>query len=203
MGELQPSELVVTILVSNIASIPIEDPNLPMVLSAIPILTLVVFEYLMSSLTLRSKRFRWVLSGRPMVIIDNGVIDQQTMKKLRFTIDDLMESLRSNSIFNLEDVQYAIVETTGKVSVMLKYDAQTVTPEMLQLKGSTPKVPSVVVSDGRIINEALQNCKLGKSWLLQTAKDNKIEIGEIFLMTADADANYYIVPRQVAQNKNA
>lgn len=202
LGELQPSELVTTILVSNIASIPIEDPSLPMVLSAVPILTLVVFEFLISSCTLKSKGFRRVISGTPMVIIDNGVINQKVMKKLRFTIDDLMESLRSNNIFNLEDVHYAIVETTGQVSVMLKYSAQTVTPEMLALKGSDPAIPSVVVSDGRIMKEALRSCKLGEEWLKQTIRDNHYQVSDIFLMTADPNAKYYIVPKQKTEKQN-
>lgn len=202
LGELQPTELVTTILVSNIASIPIEDPSLPMVLSAVPILTLVIFEFIVSSCSLKSKRFRKILSGSPMVIIDNGVINQKTMKKMRFTIDDLMESLRSNSIFNIEDVHYAIVETTGKVSVLLKYDSQTVTPEMLSLKGSDPVVPSVVVSDGKVINDALRTCKLGDKWLRKTIEDNHIEVGDIFLMTADSNAQYYIVPKQKAEKQN-
>lgn len=202
LGELQPSELVTTILVSNIASIPIEDPSLPMVLSAIPILTLVVFEVLMSTLTLKSKRFRKIMTGSPMVIIENGVIDQRKMKKLRFNIDDLMEELRTNNIFNIEDVHYAIVETTGKVSVMLKYKAQTVTPEMLQLKGSDPQIPSVVISDGVVLEHALKSCNLGKSWLNQTVKENHIQISDIFLMTADANANYYIVPKQMTEKQN-
>lgn len=196
LGELQPSELVTTILVSNIASIPIEDPSLPMVLSAIPILTLVVFEFLISSAALNSKYFRKILSGKPMVIIDNGEINQRAMKKLRFTIDDLMEALRSNSIFDIKDVQYAIVETTGQVSVMLKYNAQTVTPKMLSLKGSDSAIPSVVISDGRVITEALKACNLGIGWLDKTVKDNHYKISEIFLMTADSNAEYYIIPKQ-------
>ena len=202
LGELQPTELVTTILVSNIASIPIEDPSLPMLLSAVPILTLVVFEYAVSSCALKSKGFRKILSGSPMVIIDNGVINQAVMKKLRFTIDDLMESLRSNNIFNLEDVHYAIVETTGKVSVMLKFNAQTVTPEVLSLKGSDPAVPSVVISDGKIIEKALKKCNLGKKWLEKTIRDNHYEIGDIFLMTADTNAQFYIVPKQKTENQN-
>ena len=201
IGELQPSELVTTILVSNIASIPIEDPTLPMALSAVPILILVVFEVFISTIALKSKHFRKILSGSPMILIQNGVIDQKMMKKLRFTIDDLMEELRSNNIFNLEDVQYAIVETNGKLSVMLKYKAQTVTPEILNLKGSDPKLPAIVISDGVIIEHALKNCNLGKPWLFETVKSNHLQVSDIFLMTADANAKYYIIPRQ-AEKKN-
>ena len=112
-----------------------------------------------------------------------------------------MEELRSNNIFNLEDVQYAIVETNGKLSVMLKYKAQTVTPEILNLKGSDPKLPAIVISDGVIIEHALKNCNLGKPCLLETVKSNHLQVSDIFLMTADANAKYYIIPRQ-AEKKN-
>lgn len=202
LGELQPSELVITILVSNIASIPIEDSSLPMALSVIPILTLVVFEVGLTTFSLKNKRFRTLLSGNPMIIIENGTVSQKAMKKLRYTIDDLMEALRAKDIFNIEDVHYAIVETNGQISVLLKHPAQTVTAEMLELKGKDPAVPNVVVSDGRIIHEALHKCKLGLGWLERTVKENNFCVRDIFLMTADDEANYYIIPRQVQEKQN-
>ena len=94
LGELQPSELVITILISNIASLPIEDNSIPMIMGVVPIVVLVGFELIISSISLRSKRFRTLVSGKPMIIVRNGQIDQSAMKKLRFSIDDLMETLR-------------------------------------------------------------------------------------------------------------
>src|SRR5699024_5253991 len=107
------------------------------------------------TLSLSSKRFRSVLSGKPVIVIYNGVIDQDKLKQLRFSIDDLMESLRQQGVFRIQDVWYAIVETTGKVSVMQKFASRTVTPADLSLSGEEEQPPAVVVSDGKIIRSAL------------------------------------------------
>lgn len=195
IGELQPSELVITILISNMAAIPIEDTNIPMSIGAIPIIGLVSFELILSLCTLKSKRLRNVVSGSPLVLIRDGVIDQKAMKKIRFSIDDLMESLRGNNVFDIQDVNYAIVETTGKISVLQKFDAQTVTPKIMDIKGTETAPPAVVISDGKIMNEPMEAYKLGMDWLLNTVKSNKLTVDQVFLMTADRDANYYIVPK--------
>ncbi|MDF2567596.1 MAG: putative rane protein [Oscillospiraceae bacterium] len=195
IGELQPSELVITILISNMATLPIEDINIPMLMGAVPILALVGFEILLSNISLRNKKFREFVSGNPVVIIRDGIIDQTQMKKLRFSIDDLMETLRENSVFDVRDVYYAIVETTGQVSILQKYESQTVTTKMLDLKGSEQPIPIVVVSDGKIVEDSLEAYNLGKDWLLRTIQSNNVHVKDIYLMTADKNANYFIVPK--------
>ena len=104
LGELQPSELVITILISNIASLPIEDNSIPMIMGMVPIVVLVGFELIISGISLHSRRFRTLVSGKPVVLIQNGQIDQSAMKQLRFSIDDLMETLRGKSVFDLRDM---------------------------------------------------------------------------------------------------
>lgn len=193
LGELQPSELVTTILISNIAALPIEDTNIPMVLGVIPILTLVAFELMISGLSLRSRAFRKFFSGNPIVIIKDGVIDQKQLKKLCFSVDDLTEALRGNGIFDISDVDYAIVETTGKVSVLQKFSAQTVTAQMLQLKGESKKPPLVVISDGEVIKRSLQAYGFSEEWLKRKLKAKNTDAKGVFLMTIDADGNDFIV----------
>ena len=194
LGELQPSELVITILISNIASI-------PMVMGAVPIIVLVGFELIISTISLHSKKFRSVLSGKPMIIIYNGVIDQKAMKQLRFSVDDLMETLRGSGIFDVREVSYAIVETTGKVSILQKFKYQTATAEMLELKGKDPDPPTVVISDGVILQNALKSYELHEQWLEKTLQQNPIAATDVFLMTADHNANYYIIPKDCAKIK--
>lgn len=196
LGELQPTELVITILISNIASLPIEDPSIPMTMGAIPILVLVAFELVISNITLKSKWFREFISGSPVIVIDNGKILQPALHKLRFSIDDLLESLREQDVFDISNVQYAIVETTGKVSVLQKFQSQTVTPSMLHLEGIDISPPVVVVSDGNIIKESLSRYQISQKWLEKTIKSSKNEVQNIFLMTVDEKLNYYIVPKQ-------
>ena len=124
LGELQPSELVVTILISNIATLPIEEVETPLFSGLLPILSLVTFEVIISAINLHSRRMRRVFSGSPVVVIKNGEIDQKKLQELRFSIDDLMAQLRQNQIFALDEVDFAVVETTGKLSVYQKYGAR-------------------------------------------------------------------------------
>ena len=141
IGELQPSELVITILVSNIATLPIEDINLPILTGIIPIVSLVCLDVIMSSVTLKFKKVRWIVSGNPRIIVINGKIDQVAMKQLRYSLDDLMESLREQGIFDITEVQYAIVETTGKISVLQKKDYQPITLDIVENKNSASTNP--------------------------------------------------------------
>ena len=201
LGELQPSELVITILISNIASLPIEDNSIPMIMGVIPIIVLVSFELITSSISLKSIRFRRLVSGKPVVVIRDGCLDQKAMKELRFSIDDLMESLRAQNIFDIRDVHYAVVETTGTVSILQKYEAQTVTPQMLQLTGEDSTPPLVIISDGKTVPEAMIQYQISEQWLNQILKKEKQSIKNIFLMTANQKKQYYIVPKSTGKQQ--
>lgn len=196
LGELQPTELVVTILVSNIASLPIEDLNMPMLLGTIPILALVGFELIVSNISLQSKWFRRLLSGKPMIIIENGKIDQKQMRKLRFSIDDLMGTIRQHNIFDIRDVSYAIVETNGQVSILQKFEKQSVTPEMMQINGSQETPPVVIISDGKLISSALQDCSLDEDWLNKTLQKENYTIKDVFMMISNDKKEYYIIKKE-------
>ena len=198
LGELQPAELVVTILISNIATLPLEDTNVPLLGGVIPILTLVCFEVLISAVTLKSKTARKIISGNPRMVIRDGKIDQQEMKNLRFSIDDLMEQLRSNGVFDVRDVSFAIVETTGSLSVYKRFEQQETTAGMLNLtpeKGEQVP-PAVIISEGKICNAGLTYGNLRASWLHNLFKEKQIRPQDIFLMTCDRNADYMIIPKE-------
>ena len=196
LGELQPSELVITILVSNIATLPIEDVNIPMLMGIIPILTLVSLDVIMSALSLKSRKIRKIVSGSPKVIIHDGIIDQQMLRDLRFSIDDLMEALRAYSIFDISDVQFAIVETTGSISVLQKFPKQTVTPEILEIKGTTKNPPQLIIDDGELVEHALSFVKLGQGWLYGILADNKVSVREVFILTADETGAFNLIKKE-------
>lgn len=196
IGQLQPSELVVTILVSNIASIPIENPDTPMLTGIIPIITLVSFDLIVSMISLRSKKFRTLISGKPIVIIKDGKIDQKALKTLRYSIDDLTESLRGSGIFDIDEVAFAVIETTGTISFLQKFNYQTVTAEMLDLKGRQPNPPVVIISDGELLKEALPLYNLTEKWVLSVLKSKNLRIDEIFIMTADSDKKVNIIKKE-------
>lgn len=182
LGELQPSELVITILISNIATLPLDDPDIPVLAGVTPILSLVCFEVLMSGLILRFPKLRKIVSGSPRTVIKGGSIDHQVMKELRFSLDDLLMALRSKDIFDPGQVQYAVVETNGSVSVMKKEDS-----------GGDP--PEAVISDGVIIPEALMSCGLPEASLDAVLRRLKLSPEDVFLMTADSSGNAFVVPR--------
>ncbi len=197
LGELQPSELVVTILMSNIATLPIEDINIPMIMGVVPIFTLVCLDVILSHLSLISRRFRRIVSGSPKIIIADGKIDQVQMKALRFTIDDLMESLRSEQIFDIGDVQLAVVETTGKISVYQKQNLQPCTPEDLGINKECKNPPQLVIDDGEVVENALEFIKLDKRWLFSVLKKEKCSLKDVFIMTADENKDYTLIRREL------
>lgn len=183
IGELQPSELAVTILISNIATLPVEDPSLPLITGLIPILTLGCLDVLMSYMGMRHGRIRTFMSGRPVVIVSGGVIDQQKMHELRFTVDDLLQAVRSENIFDISEVQFAIVETTGKVSVYPKYGSRNVTNSDLQLMGESADPPVLVIEDGILLEENLSFAGGDKEWLEGELSERGFSIKDIYMAT--------------------
>lgn len=198
LGQLQPSELVVTILVSNVATMSIEDTNIPLISGIIPVLAIVSFDIIMSAISLKSRRARRIISGTPRIIIRDGKLDQAQMHELRFTLDDVMSQLRSNSIFDIRDVSYAIVETTGTITVYPKADAQPLTPKTigLQMPEADNAPPAVLISDGIVIDSALLYCNLKKEWLSKTVAEHDLTEKDIFLMTCNRQADYLIVKKE-------
>ncbi len=193
LGELQPSELVVTILISNIASIPVEDSSVPMLMGIVPIFTLVCLDVIVSAIMLRSPKFRRFIIGSPRVIISDGVVQQQEMKRLRYTVDDLIEAMREQQIFDLRDVHYAIVETTGKIHFMQKTDKQNATRQDVDCGGSTSDPPAVVIRDGIEDREQLQNLGLGMGWLGAKLREHNVSARDVFLMMADKNGTVYLI----------
>lgn len=196
IGELQPSELVITILVSNIATLPIEDLNLPMLMGIVPILALVSLDVIMSAVSLKSRFIRKIVSGSPKIIIKDGVIDQNMLRELRFSIDDLMEALRAYSIFDISEVQFAVVETTGSVNVYQKFPNQPVTAEMLDLKDKIKNPPQLIIDDGELVENSLKLVKLGEGWLEGILKDNKVGIKDVFILTADETGAFNMIKKE-------
>ena len=128
IGELQPSELVITLLVSEIAALPIQETNRSIKTILVPLATLILFELLISLLNIKSVRFRNLLQGSAIIIIRDGVVDQGQLKRLRYSMEDVLEELRKKDIFDISEVQYAIAETDGTISVMPKPGKRPVTP---------------------------------------------------------------------------
>ncbi len=198
LGELQPSELVVTILISNIATLPIEEIDTPLLVGLLPILSLVVFEVLISVINLHFRPVRRIFSGTPVVVIHHGVIDQQKLRQLRYSADDLMAQLRSQNIYSVSEVDFALVETTGKLSVYQKYLSRPVTGETLSLPDHPEQnsPPLVLVSDGRINEDYLTLCRKDHRWLNQVIASHQLSLKQVFLLTLDQKGTVELIPKE-------
>ncbi len=196
LGELQPSELVVTILISNIAAIPVEDSSVPMIMGVVPIVTLVCLDVIVSGIMLKSTKMRKLIIGSPRIIISEGKILQNEMKRLRYTVDDLMESMRNEQIFDVSQIHYAIVETTGKINFLLKKDCQPAEKQDVNAGGSTENPPSVIIRDGIRDNEQMRLLGLGEKWLTKTLREKNLSEKDVFLMTADKNGKFSIIEKE-------
>lgn len=195
LGELQPTELVITILLSEIAAIPMQDNALPLGNSIVAVLLLVALEVFNSVVVLKVPGMRSLLQGNSLVIIRDGVIDQKQMKRLRFTMDDLFDQLRQKDVFDISDVRYAIVETNGQLSVMLKPEKENVTAEMADLPNETKGLLCMVINDGKFLKRSFKESDMDEEKIYSILEKEKTELAEVLFMVADKEGNYTIVKR--------
>ncbi len=193
VGDLQPGELVITILISEIAAMPLQDPDAPVLTGIIAIFSLVVVEMFVSFLSMKFLGVRRVVNGSSAIIIKDGKLDQKLLKKLRVTAPDVLEVLRGQEVFDIESVQYAILETNGSLSVMLKPEARTVTQENLKGDFDASEMPFLVISDGVVVKDGLKMIDKNQSDILSLLKPKKVEIKDIFIMTLDKNGNSNII----------
>lgn len=199
ISELQTSELVVMLLISNIASIPMQNIGLPLSTGIVPIILLVCLEIFTSSLMLGSSKFRKIICGNPIIVINDGKIMQSEMKKMRMTTEDLFEQLRQLDIFSINDVQFAIVETNGKLSVLKKPSKLQPDISDLNLKAEDKGIEVVIISDGELAYRSLELYNLDDKWLDSILKSEKVDIKDVFLMTVNKKCKYNII-RKVENN---
>lgn len=196
ISELQTSELVVTLLISDIAAIPMQDTGQPLLSGLLPIAILVFCEIVTSVLMLKSSRARRLICGRPIVVIDDGRIVQSELLRLRMTTEDLCEELRQKDVFCLEDVAYAIVETNGRMSVVRRPEKEPPTAALCGLLPPDNGIEAVVVSDGCVSDFSLQLIRKSRGWLDGVLRGKNVAVRDIFLMTADTAGQYRIVKKE-------
>ena len=196
IGDLQPSELVITILMSEIAAIPIQDVEIPIVYGILATGTLVILEVLTSFTAMKSINFRRIIYGRSAVIIENGSIDQKMLKKLRMTVPDLMEVLRNQEIFDLNEVAFAILETNGQMSVLLKPQYQTASVSDINGQSQPTTMPCLIVSDGKLLTNAMKKYGITKEKVHSEVKNKHLKLKDVFLMTVDQNGKTTIVKKE-------
>ena len=187
IGELEPNELVLTMLLSDLAAVPMQDFGIPLLSGVLPIAVILCMSMLLSFLSLRSVRFRALICGEPTVIIRQGVISQQAMRRNRLTLDELMEELRCQGITDLQTVKYAVLETSGQLSVLLYPKDQPITPQHMHLAVADDIfLPRIIINDGRLLHQNLRAAGREEKWLSdQLRRAGATDTKDIFLLTVD------------------
>ena len=195
IGQMEPTEFVVTMMVANLATIPMEDKNMTISDGLIPIFTVLGAELLLAFLSLKSMLFRKLLCGKPVILIENGNIMQKNLKKNRITLDELTGHLREKDVLDIRSVQYAILETNGNLSVFPYPEARPATAKEAGVSTEKQSLPVTIVSDGQVIKHYLKVAGKDMQWVAKQLAKNKLSLDQAWLMTVDGQDNTVLIPK--------
>lgn len=185
IGELQPYEFVITIMISDLASLPMQDTRLPLILGIIPIVTLLFLKTILSQLQLKSQLARKIIDGEPSILIYKGMINYDALKKQQINIDELLEEIRISGYFDLEDIQYGILENDGELSILEKKK------EGSSQKETNPKLPKILVLDGQVNKNSLTSTFKSKLEIEKILKENNISsMSDVLIAYYDTDGKF-------------
>ena len=201
IGQLEPSELVLTLIIADLASVPMQDNGIPLLSGLIPIVVLLALSSILSALCTKSIRFRALLCGRPSVVVENGQVVQEELKKNRLTLDELMEELRIQGYAEFKSIKFALLETNGQLSVLPYANQKPPTARDLKVSVEEGGLPRVVVSDGRLLEHNLRGAGYEHNWLeKQLAAHGLHSHRQAFLLTVDEGGNTCCVPKKEAKS---
>lgn len=200
IGELQPSELVVAIMISDLATVPMASVDIPLLSGVVPVLTLIIAEVITSYLSLKSRRIRKFITGEPSIVVYDGIINESELERLRFNINDLLEELRFAGFYDVADVEVAVIETSGKLSVIPRDQARTVTVEDMRLSGVRHDgLPCTVITDGQLNRNELERSGKNEKWLAAELKKHGAEsAADVFIASISAEGSVFV---QLRENK--
>ncbi len=197
IAQLEPFELVIAIMIAELAVIPMQDRDIPLINGIIAIMTLLFIQVTFSVLSLRSLNFRSFLDGRYSLIIANGVIQEKEMRKARYNLDELLEQLRQKSVFNLGDVEFAILETSGELSVLLKSQERTVRPKDMQVETNYEGLPMVFIMDGQVMQSELAKAELSEAWLRSELEKNGVKTpGDVLIASLNTSGELFFQTKE-------
>lgn len=188
---MQPFELVIAIMIADLASVPMSDTGIPITNGIIPILALLFIQLIISIINLKSIWGRKIICGMPSILIYRGRIDEKIMKKEKFTINELQERLRQNNVFNIGDVEYAILETSGQLTVIQKPEKRNTIPEDFGISPEYEGIPYDLVIDGKVMHENLKAIGRDYNWLLKQTEKFKIKPEEALVVTYDGKGQIF------------
>lgn len=199
IGELEPPEFVVAILIADLASVPMQDIGIPLLSGVIPILTVLAIELILSVLAMRFRPLRKFFSGNPIMLIQNGKILSKNLSKTRVTVDELLQHLRENQILDVSSVQYAILEIDGQISTIPYPKHQPPTAMDLHVQVDQAELPMTVISDGVVLEEYLQASGHDRAWLDRQLNNLNCMVEDVFLMTATKSGKLYLSRQEVEE----
>ncbi|NEZ70831.1 DUF421 domain-containing protein [Clostridium botulinum] len=192
IGELEPFELAITIMISELASLPMQDSRIPLLHGIVPILTLLIVQTMLSIVQLKSEKLRSIITGEPSLLIENGKINFKELKNQRFSINDMMEELRLQGYYDLQSVEYAILETSGQLSIIPKTEESPVTKKDLSLQTTQERLPVTLILDGKINRKNLKSIKKDEQWLKnKLEKYNISSYDELLIAVLNSKGNLY------------
>ena len=193
LSDMQTSELVITMIIADIASIPMQNTSQPLLSGVVPILILICLEIIISILMQKIPKIRNLVCGKPEIIINNGVLDQKMLKALRLTTEDLSVLLRQEGVFSINEVEYCIIETNGKISVLLKPEKRNPTNKDLSVTLRDSGIDTVIISDGEYLYRSMKLCEIDKSWVERTLEKENMQVEDVMIMTANRLKEYSII----------
>ncbi len=196
LGQLEPPEVVVTLVVADLAVQPMTDQSISLFQGLLPIFSIIGAEYLLSQLSMRSVKIRKLLCGKPVILIDNGKFILKNMRRNRITMDELISQLREKDVLDPSTVQYAILETEGNLSVFLYAQHRPATAQEAGITANEELLPITIITDGRIMDDNLKKAGKNRKWLEKTLAQNRLNIKQTLLLTVDANNKVYFTKKE-------
>lgn len=193
LSEMQTTELVITLIIADIASIPMQNTSQPLLTGIIPILILISAEIVISIIMMKSSKIRNLVCGKPEVLINDGNLCQNTLRSLRMTTEDLGVQLRQLGVYNITDVQFCIIEPNGKLSVQLKPEKRSPNCEQLSVAVRDSGIEAVVISDGELLKNSMKLCNVDSRWIDEILKGEGLKRDDVMIMTANRLKEYNII----------
>lgn len=201
IGQLQPFELAISIMIADLASIPMTDPGVPIFNGIVPILGLLAMHLVITVLNIKSVNIRKITCGKPTVLVYRGKIDEEALKRERFTISELQERLRVKDVFNLGDVEFAILETNGEISVIQKPNKRNSIPEDFNIMPEYEGMPYDLIVDGKIMSENLTKIGKDEKWLYKQVVKFKTTPENVLIATMDGKGNFFCQEKEKGNKK--
>ncbi len=192
LGDMEPTEFVVTLLIADLASVPMQDPGIPLLSGIVPILTILILEIALSALSFYFVSFRKLLCGMPIILMQNGKIIPNNLKRTRITPDELTEHLREKDIVDLTTVKYAILETNGQISALLESQSQPLTPKDMNIQTDDNDLPVTIISGGKLMEHNLKISGHNRKWVEKILSQHNTTEKNVFLLTVTRANQIYL-----------